>query len=228
MPCAGRDHGTVCPEIRHAAARRLEHYGMLRPRLVGTGEPSHRATVMKPVARLVGYLVTFSTLVGAAAVTLMMVQIIIDVTLRNLFQIAVPGTTTLVTSYYMLIVAYLPLAVAERADSHIAVEVVSHLLGEKLQSWLIAMTWLVSAIVAGTIAYALWLEAMKAYSYGSFVIELNRSIPIWPGYFILPFGFGLYALVLAVRLACAVTGTDENDAFGVPKAPKGDLPVGEV
>ncbi|WP_052161910.1 TRAP transporter small permease, partial [Hoeflea sp. BAL378] len=171
---------------------------------------------------------TFSTLIGAAAVTLMMVQIILDVALRNLFQIPVPGTTAIVTSYYMLIVAYLPLAVAERTDSHIAVEVVSQLLGEKFQAWLLALTWLVSAVVAGTIAYALWLEALKAYSYGSFVIELNRSIPIWPGYFILPAGFGLYALVLAVRLGCAVTGTDEADAFGVPASAKGDLPVGEV
>ena len=201
---------------------------MFPPRLSGIGEPLLRATVMKRVARLVGYLVTFSTLVGAAAVTLMMVQIILDVALRNLFQIAVPGTTTLITSYYMLIVAYLPLAVAERTDSHIAVEVVSQLLGEKLRAWLLALTWLVSAVVAGTVAYALWLEAMKAYSYGSFVIELNRSVPIWPGYFILPIGFGLYALVLAVRLGCAVTGTDEAEAFGAPAAPKGDIPLGEV
>lgn len=183
---------------------------------------------MKPVARLVGYLVTFSTLVGAAAVTLMMVQIILDVTLRNLFQLPVPGTTTFVTSYYMLIIAYLPLAVAERTDSHIAVEVASQLLGRKFQQWLLAFSWFVSAVVAGTIAYALWDEAVKAYGYGSFVIELNRSIPIWPGYFILPIGFGLYALVLAVRLACAVTGTDENEAFGTPHGPKGDLPLGEV
>lgn len=183
---------------------------------------------MKPFARLVGHLVTFSTLVGAAAVTLMMVQIILDVTLRNLFQIPLPGTTTLVTSYYMLVIAYLPLAVAERTDSHIAVEVASQLLGERLRQWLLALTWLVSAIVSGTIAYALWGEAVKAYGYGSFVIELNRSIPIWPGYFILPIGFGLYALVLAVRLACAVTGTDENDAFGTPHGPKGDIPVGEA
>lgn len=183
---------------------------------------------MKPVARLVGHLVTLSTLVGAAAVVLMMVQILLDVTLRNLFQIPVPGTTTLVTSYYMLIVAYLPLAVAERTDSHIAVEVVSQLLGEKFRQWLHALTWLVSAMVAGTIAYALWGEALKAYSYGSFVIEMNRSIPIWPGYFILPAGFGLYALVLAVRLGCAVTGIDEAEAFGTPEGLKGDVPVGEV
>jgi TRAP-type C4-dicarboxylate transport system permease small subunit len=178
--------------------------------------------------KIIGLMVTISTVVGAAAVALMMVQIIMDVVLRNLFGIAIPGTTTSVTNYYMVIVAYLPLALAERMDSHIAVEVVARLLNQRLRQWLIAFTWALSALVTAVVTYALWGEAMKAYSYGSFVIEFNTPIPIWPGYFALPVGFGLYSLVLIYRLACAATGSDSDAGLG-PRLSEEDAPVaGEV
>lgn len=179
---------------------------------------------MKQTGRLIGFLVTASTVFGATAVLLMMFQIVIDVVLRNLFSISVMGTTTFVTSYYMLIVAYLPLALAERMDSHIAVEVVAQMLKERWRQWLLAATWAASSVVAGVIAYALWGEAMKAYSHGSFTFERSMPIPIWPGYFVLPIGFGLYALLLAYKLACAVTGTKENAGLG----PDQPTTVGEL
>lgn len=183
---------------------------------------------MRPIARVVGMLVTLSSLIGAASVMLMMIQIVIDVVSRNLFSFAVPGMTTLVTNYYMLIVAYLPLALAERLDGHIVVEVAAQLLGRRLRQWLHAATWAASAVISGVVAYALWGEAIKAYGYGSFVIEFSHAIPIWPGYFVLPIGFGLYALVLAVRLGCAVTGIDEDEAFGTSGGLRGSDTVGEA
>lgn len=169
---------------------------------------------MKAAGRAMAFLVTVSTVIGAASVMIMMIQIIVDVTLRNLFSFPVPGTTALVTNYHMLIVAYLPLALAERMDSHITVEVVSQLLTMRLRQFLTALTWLVSAVVAGLVAYAQLGEAIEAYGYGSFVIEFNTPIPIWPGYFVLPIGFGFYALVLIYRLACSVTGVDSFKAMG--------------
>ena len=163
--------------------------------------------------RIIGFLVTLSTVLGAAAVLLMMFQIIFDVFLRNFFSRGVPGTTTLVTNYYMIIVAYVPLALAERMDSHIAVEVVSQLLSKRLRQWLIALTWALSGIVSGMVAWALWGEALKSYSYGSFVIEFNVPIATWPGYFALPLGFGLYSLILIYRLACAAVGVDASEGL---------------
>lgn len=182
---------------------------------------------MKLIGRLIGFLVTSSTVVGATAVLLMMFQIVIDVVLRNLFSISVMGTTTFVTSYYMLIVAYLPLALAERMNSHIAVEVVAQLLKRRWREWMVAATWAASAVVAGLMAYALWGEAAKAYSHGSFTFERSMPIPIWPGYFVLPVGFGLYALVLVYRLACTVTGTQEVAGFGPEADPDEPATVGE-
>lgn len=180
---------------------------------------------MNRIGRITGLLVTLSTVVGAAAVALMMLQIVLDVFCRNVFGIALPGTSASVTNYYMVIVAYMPLALAERTNSHITVEVVAQLLNERWRQWLIAFTWALAALVTGVAAYTLLGEAMKAYSFGSFVIEFNRRIPIWPGYFALPIGFGLYSLVLIYKLACAVTGSEAD--FGDKNAVDGrDLTVG--
>ncbi len=168
---------------------------------------------MNRIGRIVSLLVTASTIIGAAAVLLMMVQIIINVTVRGLFSYPVPGTTTAVTSYYMVIVAFLPLALAERMNSHITVEVVAQMLAARPRQWLLALTWTLAAIVTGWVCYAEWGEAVKAFGYGSFTIEQNTPIPIWPGYFVLPIGFGLYALVLIYRLACSLAGVKTLPEF---------------
>ncbi|MEC9345538.1 MAG: TRAP transporter small permease [Pseudomonadota bacterium] len=156
--------------------------------------------------RVLGWLVMASTAIGAAAVMLMMLQIVADVLLKNLFEFPLPATTIFVAHYYMVVVAYLPVALAEKLNSHITVEILAQHFARRYRVWLTAVMWLASAVVAGAIAHRLWLEAMKKYDFGTFMIEQDVTFMIWPGYFVLPLGFGLFALVLLYRFACAVTG----------------------
>ncbi|MEQ8739490.1 MAG: TRAP transporter small permease [Hoeflea sp.] len=161
---------------------------------------------MNALGRLLAWIVAASTMVGAAAVILMMLQIVADVLLKNLVNAPIPATSLIVSHYYMVIVAYLPVALSEKLNSHISVEIVFRHFSERWQKFVIGIVWLVSALVAGGIAHRLWFEALKKLAVEANVLESGLKIFIWPSYFVLPLGFGLFALVLLYRFACSVTG----------------------
>ncbi|MFD0390887.1 TRAP transporter small permease [Tistrella bauzanensis] len=88
---------------------------------------------MQALGRGLSRLIHFTTVLGVLAVTLMMLHITIDVVVRNIFGITLPGTIAAVSNFYMLVVAFLPLAYAEEADKHISVEVVTELMPARVQ-----------------------------------------------------------------------------------------------
>ncbi|MNV96168.1 hypothetical protein D3C71_1911380 [compost metagenome] len=48
---------------------------------------------------------------------------------------------------------------------------------------------------------------MREFSARSFVLSLSVVIPVWPGYFVLPIGFALAALVTLYRGLSPKQGT---------------------
>lgn len=156
--------------------------------------------------RVISWLVTASTVVGAVALVIMMVQIVADVLLKNLFGYPIPTTSVLVANYYMVAIAYLPIALCEKLDRHISVEVVFQYFSKRFSHWLLCFIWLASTIVASGITWKLWSEAVRKYEVSAFVVEQSYSVPVWPGTFTLPFGFGLFALVASYRFLIGVTG----------------------
>lgn len=158
------------------------------------------------LGRLLSWLVTASTMVGAVAVILMMLQIVADVLLKNILSWPVPLTSIFVANYYMVIAAYLPIALTEKLSRHISVELLFRHFSARWQRWMGGAVCLFSGIVCAAIAWELWFEAMKRLRVGTFIVEQAIVMPIWPSYFVLPIGFGLLALVLFYRFAGAVTG----------------------
>jgi len=161
---------------------------------------------MFALGRVLSWAVTASTLVGAVAVILMMLQIVADVLLKNLISWPIPLTSVFVANYYMVIVAYMPLALTERLSRHISVELLFRHLSARWQRWLGALVCLFAGTVAAAIAWELWFEAMKKARVGSFIVEQSLAMPIWPTYFVLPIGFGLFAALLFYRVLVMVTG----------------------
>lgn len=156
--------------------------------------------------RLLGWLIVAATFLGAAAVILMMLQIVADVALKNLIAWPIPLTSIFVANYYMLFVAFAPLALAEKLNRHISVELVFQHLSMGWKRALGGIISLVCGLGCAGIAWRLWNEAMKKFTSGTYIQELDINMPTWPGYFVLPIGFGLFALVLFYRTASAVTG----------------------
>lgn len=142
---------------------------------------------------------------GGVALILMMLHISADVIARYIFNSPLHGTVEIVSGYYMVAVVFLPLAMIERRNAHIVVELVTQHFPRRAQEWLIGLVALVSAAYFAAFAWQTWSDALKQYRIGEVALG-TVEVTIWPTRFYLPIGCGLIALVLlykALRLFAA-------------------------
>lgn len=163
-------------------------------------------SVLSALQRVLSLLVTVSTLVGAVALGAMMLHIVVDVFLKNLFLSPIPLTTKFVANYYIVSVAFFPLALAGKLDRHISVELLFHRLSAPWRRVCGVFAFIFSSTICAGVSWHLWTEAMKRAASGTFVVEQSISFPIWPSYFFLPVGFGLLALVFLSNALKALSG----------------------
>lgn len=154
---------------------------------------------MKLFQRVLEPLVSVMGLVGIICVTLMMFHITTDVILRFVFNSPIRGTITIVSHYYMVILGFCSLAVAEARDAHVSVEVFTELMPRSVQSGLAAMAAFLAAIVFGFLAVRTWLEAIHKLEISAAIQQGSLTIPVWPSYFALPLGCGLMTLTALWR-----------------------------
>ena len=151
------------------------------------------------IGRVLRFLTDAFAFFGCVAVVLMMLHITIDVFLRWV-GLPIHATVTIVPHYYMLPIVFLPLALAERNDAHITVELFVQVLQSRWQRILAVLSWLVSTGVFGILFYQTLIDAIEKMAIGTFIVEVDWKIPIWASYFFLPMGFGLVILVLLYRI----------------------------
>jgi len=166
------------------------------------------------VDRWLGRAVNLTSVVGSIAVGLMMLHITVDVVGKFVFFAPVPATITMVSSYYMVVVAFLPLALAERRNAHISVEVLTELFPPRLQYHINGLTCVLSGLVFGLLAYRGFNDAYNKHDMGSFIMEQGTKVLIWPGHYLLPIGASLMVLVLAFKFVSYLTGRPQPGAPG--------------
>lgn len=156
---------------------------------------------MRAISTFTDRLVSVSTVIGVVAVLFMIAHISLDVLMRNLFLSPIPATSVVVANYYMPVIAFLPLALTEKLDQHVSVDLLFTTLPRPVQIWLLRIVRLGLGLAAGYVANHFLNDALRKYQLDSYVKEAGLEVPDWPGYFTLPVGFGLFALVLFCRLA---------------------------
>jgi TRAP-type C4-dicarboxylate transport system permease small subunit len=164
---------------------------------------------MEFLTRLIGRIIDATTVIGAVAVALMMIQITADVVAKFVFLAPLPATITMVSNYYMVIVAFLPLAFVERRDGHITVEVVTEFMPARLQRNLAVWATALSAVVFALLTWRGLHDATAKYDIGAFIMEQGVKVEIWPSHFILPAGTALMSLVLVFKIIRYLTGGRE-------------------
>lgn len=175
---------------------------------------------MQAFGRILKWISHGAALLGAAAILLMMIQIVLDVVMRNLFEIPVPMTTTVVAKWYMVACAFLPLAMTELLNRHIAVEAVYSNLPARARRIVGGLACLIACVVATGMVRPFWFESLKKFEAGSFIVENGAQLPVWQAHFFLPFGFAIFALVLFWRTVSLWTGIES----GMNEAPIDDEP----
>jgi TRAP-type C4-dicarboxylate transport system permease small subunit len=145
-------------------------------------------------------------LLGAVGVVLMLLHVTAYVISRHLMSAPIPATIEIVSYYYMVLIAFLPISWAERNGDMISVEVFDPLYPPAFKRWLNVFVALVTCAAYMALTYTTWIVAMREFGARSFVISLSVAVPTWPSYFILPVAFALAAIVALYRTAKAVAG----------------------
>ncbi len=154
---------------------------------------------MNTLLRLSDRLTMVLALLGTLGIVAMMLHVTLDVVLRSTIDVSMPATLELVTRYYMVLLALLPLGWVERQRQMIAVEIFSDLLSPRGRRWNDALVTLLSLAVYVVFAIATWEKALEQYEVGAYVMSLDTRIPVWPSYFVLPVSFALAAYVCLIR-----------------------------
>ncbi|MBW3095817.1 TRAP transporter small permease subunit [Pseudohoeflea coraliihabitans] len=148
--------------------------------------------------RLAGLLSVVITLVGAVAMVLMMVHIIVDAVLRTFFASSAPGTTEFVSFYYMVAVTFLPLAYIQCLRGHVIIELFTGGLPPRVVHAIDGVVALVIAGAAGYFAFAAGWKAIAMTRAGEFVIGAIL-VETWPTRWFVVSGVGLLAVVALLQ-----------------------------
>lgn len=140
-----------------------------------------------------------SALVGALVLMAMMLQITIDVFMRNFVGAGFPATADLVSRYYMVAVSFLPLAMTQVADRHIEATIFTDKLRGGARRAVLLLGALLGVVVFGLLAWGTAAEAMKQSARRAYVEAGTIHFPTWPSYWILPVSAVLMLAVLVIR-----------------------------
>lgn len=138
--------------------------------------------------------------IGALAILALMVHIMSDVVLRNAINQPVPATYEIVTNYYMVALAFVPLAWLERRGGMVNVEVIEPLLNARMLWLSDKLVAVISTVIYLALAWVTWQASLKTYAAGTFVMAQTLAFPTWPAYFLPPLGFLLAAVVTVTRI----------------------------
>lgn len=146
--------------------------------------------------------------VAAIGLVAMMLHISLDILSSLIFNKPIAFTSAIVTNFYMISVAFLPILAAEYRGNHISVSLLTERLPPRVRS---GLETAVIALMAGVYLLLTWQSLQQGFdklAIGAFVVEQSVKIPVWPSYLMLPAGFGAMTLLLALRVWLRLSGGD--------------------
>lgn len=161
---------------------------------------------MQFVGRFLSGVTRIASLFSTLCIVLMMLHVTADVVGRYLFNAPLPGTIVVVGHYYMIIVVFIALGVAEEKRAHISVEFLTDMMPKTLQAWIAVFCGIVTVAVFGLLTFSGYLQAIKKTKSGASMEQGSQLIAIWPSYWAIPVGAALIALIAAYKVVVAVTG----------------------
>ncbi|MEQ6203977.1 TRAP transporter small permease [Sulfitobacter sp. HNIBRBA2951] len=165
---------------------------------------------MKTIGKIISWLNTAASGLAGILVLCMVAHVSADVTMRFVFEKPLDSTILYVSAFYMVAIAFLPLGLVEQKDSHIAVELLVETFPSKLQTALLLVATVITAIVTAAVAVRTGQEALGKYAAGAYSIESGGKVITWPTYFFLPVGFGMMSLVAIWKAIAMITGKESG------------------
>lgn len=162
---------------------------------------------MLHVGKFLSGLTRIASLLGTISIVLMMLHVTADVVGRYVFNAPLTGTIVIVGHYYMIIVVFIALGVAEEKNAHISVEFLTDMMPSTVQGWLSVFSGALTVVVFALLAYSGFLEALKKTESGASMEQGSSLIAIWPSYWAIPIGAALFALIAGYRILVKLFNT---------------------
>jgi TRAP-type C4-dicarboxylate transport system permease small subunit len=144
--------------------------------------------------------------IAGIALVAMMIHICIDVVANLILGTPVPLTNAAVTQYYMIAVAYLPMAAAELRGAHVSVDLVVNQFPAGLRRVSGEIMQIICMLIYGALAAQAWQLALEKLDRNAFLMEQTSRVSTWPSYFIIPLGFGTVTVLLLARMILTLLG----------------------
>lgn len=158
------------------------------------------------IGRGLSLLSASASAIGALCVVLMMLHVTADVIGRYFFNAPLTGTIVIVAHFYMVVLVFIALGVAEERRAHISVEIVSDLLPRPAQTGLGVISGALTIIVISLVMIGGYTEAFTQTRRGATMEQGSALISVWPSYWAVPIGAGLMIAIAGYRIVTTLTG----------------------
>lgn len=150
--------------------------------------------------------------IAAVGLLAMMLHIGADIAASLLFNRPIATTSAIVTQYYMIAVAFLPILATERRGAHISITMITAVLPLPVQRGLQAVVTAIMAVAYWFLTVQAWQQAADKFEIKAYMVEQTSRILVWPSYFIIPVAFGAMALLMTAKAVLAMTGRNTDIA----------------
>lgn len=141
----------------------------------------------------------------------MMIHVTVDVVARTVFRSPLSQTNQMVAAYYMIAVAFLPIAILGKHDNHISADVFTEFMGRQLRHALQIFTNLLGMAYMFVFTWQSWISAARRTVQGE-VLEISGGYMIvWPGRWLLPVAGASLFLCLTLRGVRLVLSPGKED-----------------
>ncbi len=155
--------------------------------------------------------------VSATAVAFMMLITVADVVVRYATPFSVPGSYAFVSLSFVFVI-YLGLSVAQRENSHIAIDALYDKLGRGQRKLLQILQLSIFSAFFGALTWYSAVTAWENYQFNDTILGAIQVVT-WPARIMIPIGFLFLTLRMVVQLY-AIFARDELIEEGVEAAPQ--------
>ena len=136
----------------------------------------------------------------------MMLHISADILGSLLFNTPIAVTSAIVTQYYMIAVAFLPIFATELRGSHIHITLFVDRLRARPRRVLETAVQLLIAAFYLLLTLQAWDQATDKLAVRAYMVEQTSRIIVWPSFFFIPVALGAMSVLMAIKALLTVLG----------------------
>lgn len=143
--------------------------------------------------RVIDRLTNLFAILGAVGVVMLVLNVVVDVVGRLVFNAPFPGTIEYTTYWWMPTLALFAFAFTEQRQEHIKVTILLDALPPRMRQIVEGVFGLMATALIAALAYYAWHDSMRSYNFQE-VTASSPPVAVWPFRFVAVVAMALLAL----------------------------------